>query len=112
MLTPNQIALSKALAKTLVDIESIIPGATGEWSQQLTADIAEAETAAAGAKATPVQIVSDAFVVASAIGTEVGNPAVEAFINDLEATEQDAVNEKFGALVLDFIKDYKAAKAL
>lgn len=101
-----------AFTKLLAMIFSLFTGSTGDVIDYVTQSLTAAFTAQGTTKATPLQIVNQAFQVGSTISTELNAPKFTALINELQQTEEDGVAGKLLATAEDAYQDFKDLKAL
>jgi hypothetical protein len=100
-----------AFTKLLAMIFTLFTGDTGEVVSYVTSSLTAAFAAQTADKATPLQIVTQGFALASSISTELNAPKITTVINALQQTESDAVAGKVLPLIPDLIADYKDIKA-
>jgi hypothetical protein len=110
VLTDNQTALLKAVAKAVKGVFDQIP-------ENIPAELFEgafvAELAALSGtpKLSPVELFEAGLDVADAIAVEIGNPTVSAIVSDVKNVSEDAIGAKVVATIADAFKLYKDIKA-
>jgi len=111
-LTDKDLALVSASAKVFQGVIDQLPSETDvtEFTKAVVAELMKASNETV--KQSPIDLTENALALASAVAEVIGNPKVVTIVNDIQATADDALQGKFGALIGDLIKDYKDLKAL
>lgn len=110
-MNPNVLSLMQILGKIAADGASYSNTNAQDAITAFTTAFQTETTALAGTQAPPLTFVNDGFAAATFAAALFNNPKVQVLIAELQQTEEDAVSDKFIALISDLISDYNDLKA-